>query len=141
MFSGLPLKSCLFIVSMAFFTNCSSLNSTTLHRWTQASFHFSHPITLLKIKTTASDKQVVFLPTTLMGELHCGQGSELNHQRRGSKEKYVTIKNSQQQTYCTVMLLICCRGSNQSTGRSQKDCSWFRQLHIIHNYSRVLFIM
>lgn len=30
MFSGLPLRSCLFIVSIAFFTNSSSLNSTTL---------------------------------------------------------------------------------------------------------------
>lgn len=30
MFRGLPLRSCLFMVSIAFFTNSSSLNSTTL---------------------------------------------------------------------------------------------------------------
>ena len=32
MLSGLPLRSCLFMVSTAFFTNSSSLNSTTLGR-------------------------------------------------------------------------------------------------------------
>lgn len=32
--------------------------------------------------------------------LNGSQGSEINHQRRGSKEKYVTIQNYEQQTYC-----------------------------------------
>lgn len=56
MLSGLPLRSCLFIVSMAFFTNCSSLNSTTLQKRTQVSCNFSHLITLLMTIIFKSDK-------------------------------------------------------------------------------------
>lgn len=49
MLSGLPLRSCLFIVSIAFFTNCSSLNSTTLWKEIQVPFRFTHRITLMTI--------------------------------------------------------------------------------------------
>lgn len=81
MLSGLPLRSCLFIVNTAFFTNSSSLNSTTLLNEANGDATWVNASTTYKNKSCFFEKNRVSYPHPYEGGITGVQES----QKEGTK--------------------------------------------------------